>query len=92
MPETKRFLETATEEDIELVRRMIREEGEKGRTYISRRLCEAWGWLTPKGKLRDMQCREVLRALERRSAEYFLCNFARPCIAQSHDYGVPCRK
>ena len=30
MPETKRFLETATEEDVELVRGMIREEGEKG--------------------------------------------------------------
>ena len=66
MPETKRFLETATEEDVELVRRMIREEGEKGRTYISRRVCEAWGWRTPKGKLRDMQCREVLRELERK--------------------------
>ena len=66
MPETKRFIETATEEDIELVRRMIREEGEKGRTYISRRLCEIWGWRTPKGKLRDMQCREVLREMERK--------------------------
>lgn len=64
MPDTKRFLETATEEDLESLRRVIKEGGEKGRTYISKRVCEMWGWRTGKGILRDMQCREVLRKLE----------------------------
>ncbi|MFQ6115631.1 MAG: Druantia anti-phage system protein DruA [bacterium] len=29
-------------------------------------MCELWGWRTPTGRLRDITCRDILRALEAR--------------------------
>jgi len=55
-----------TQDDIQLVRRLIESEGHKGRTHISKKLCEIWNWRTPKGQLRDITAREVLRKLDQR--------------------------
>lgn len=55
-----------TQSDIHLIRRLIQLEGDKGRTFISKQLCELWNWRTPNGQLRDITCREVLRKLDER--------------------------
>jgi hypothetical protein len=56
-----------TSDDIALIRSLIESEGHKGRTYLSKRLCELWDWRTPTGQLRDITAREVLRKLEKRN-------------------------
>jgi hypothetical protein len=58
----KRF----TVSDIHFIRELIKTEGHKGRTYLSKRICEHWNWRTPTGQLRDITCREILRKLESR--------------------------
>lgn len=50
-------------EDLELIRRLIREEGGRGRTHISRRLCEIWDWRQANGLFRQIACRDLLRRL-----------------------------
>ncbi len=55
-----------TQSDIHLIRRLIKSDGNKGRTHISKQLCEQWNWRTPNGQLRDITCREVLRKLDNR--------------------------
>jgi len=52
--------------DITLICRLIESDGDKGRTFISKQLCELWNWRTPGGQLRDITCREVLRKLDKR--------------------------
>jgi len=39
---------------------------ERGRTHISRILCQRWQWVQPNGGLREMACRELLLTLERK--------------------------
>jgi hypothetical protein len=53
-----------TPSDLEFIRGLIESEGYRGRTFISKRLCEIWNWRTPNGQLRDITAREVLRKLE----------------------------
>lgn len=55
-----------SDEDIELIHCLIKSDGHKGRTYISKQLCEIWNWRTATGQLRDITCREVLRKLDKR--------------------------
>ena len=52
--------------DIYAIRELLASDGHKGRTFISKKLCEIWNWRTPNGQLRDITCREVLRKLEKR--------------------------
>jgi len=52
--------------EIELIKRFIKQDGYRGRTYISKELCKIWDWRLPNGQLRDIACRDLLRRLERR--------------------------
>jgi len=53
-------------EDIQYIRYLITIEGKKGRTHLSKRLCQKWDWKTAKGLYRDIACRRLLRELDRR--------------------------
>jgi hypothetical protein len=54
-----------TSDDLSLVRKVIDEHQREGRSAISRRLCEAWGWRQANGQLKDGVCRGLLLQLER---------------------------
>ena len=53
-------------EDINLINNLIKTEGSRGRTYISKQLCRIWDWRSPNGIYRDMTCRQLLRSLDRK--------------------------
>lgn len=53
-----------SEGDINCIRFLIANEGEKGRTHLSKRLCQIWGWKTNKGVYRDIACRRLLSQLD----------------------------
>ena len=53
-------------EDLRLIQQLIEQEGERGRSHISNRLCEIWNWRQANGRFRQIACREVLRRLEGR--------------------------
>ena len=57
---------TITEVDIKLIQATINEHWGKGRTQISKILCQRWNWVQPNGRLKDMACREVLLTLNRK--------------------------
>jgi hypothetical protein len=50
-------------EDLKLIRRLISEEGQRGRSHISNRLCELWNWRQANGHFRQIACRDLLRQL-----------------------------
>lgn len=52
--------------DLAVIKAMIEEHRPRGRSQVSRALCEAWGWRRPDGRLRDMACRDLLLRLEER--------------------------
>lgn len=52
--------------DLAFIKEMIAQHGARGRSQISRLLCEAWDWRQPSGRLRDMACRDLLLRLEER--------------------------
>lgn len=54
------------EADLLLIRQLIEEEGARGRSHISNRLCEMWNWRQANGRFRQIACRELLRRLEAR--------------------------
>ena len=54
-----------TAEDAEFIRRLIAARSEASRRVLSRLLCEAWGWVQPNGRRRDMVCRGLMLALHR---------------------------
>ncbi len=54
-----------TEEKIEFIRELIAENPDMGRTKISVALCEMWNWRGANGKVKDMACRDMLRALDK---------------------------
>ncbi len=51
-------------QDLTLIRGLIEQEGVRGRTYISKRLCEIWDWRQANGRFREIACRELLRRLQ----------------------------
>jgi hypothetical protein len=53
-----------TEDKIEKIQRLIRDNPEWHRTRISKQLCELWDWRSPNGQLKDISCRDMLRALD----------------------------
>lgn len=57
----KRIIEQA---DIDLINSLILQYGEKGRTFISSRLCEKWDWRQANGHYKEITCRELLRKLD----------------------------
>ncbi|MBW2209234.1 MAG: IS701 family transposase [Deltaproteobacteria bacterium] len=55
-----------TSEDIDLIRFLINKYRRYGRTFISRKLSDHWGWVQVNGRLKDRACRDILSALDRR--------------------------
>lgn len=53
------------QEDIADIKRIIQSHWDRGRTFISRILCQQWQWKQPNGQLRDQVCRLLLLRLER---------------------------
>lgn len=53
-------------EDLQLIRRLIVEEGERGRSHLSNRLCQIWDWRQANGRFRQIACRDLLRRLHAR--------------------------
>jgi len=53
-----------TEKEIDLVKELILKYGDKGRSFISSRLCEIWDWRQANGRYKEITCRELLRKLE----------------------------
>ena len=54
------------QEDLLLIRELIDEEGDRGRSHLSNRLCEIWAWRQANGRFRQIACRHLLRRLEAR--------------------------
>ena len=54
-----------SEDDIGKIRALLIEEGVRGRTHISRRVCEELSWLRVDGRLKEMACRVALLQMER---------------------------
>jgi hypothetical protein len=50
--------------DLDQIRRLIAQEGRRGRSHISNRLCELWEWRQSNGHFRQIACRDLLRQLE----------------------------
>jgi hypothetical protein len=57
---------TITKADIESIQTTVNKHWDKGRTPISKILCQKWNWIQPNGHLKDMACREVLLTLNRK--------------------------
>lgn len=54
------------ERELNLIREIISLHGAKGRSAISRILCEQWSWRQANGLLKDRACRVMLLSLEKR--------------------------
>lgn len=52
--------------ELNLIQTTVNQHWDKGRTHISRVLCQKWNWIQPNGRLKDMACREVLLTLFRK--------------------------
>ncbi len=52
--------------DVAFIRDLIAAHPAASRRALSRKLCEAWGWVQPNGTLRDMVCRGLMLELHRR--------------------------
>jgi len=50
--------------DIQFIRTLIRSHYRRGRSHISKALCEAWQWFQHNGKLKDYAARDLLLRLE----------------------------
>ena len=51
-------------EDIELVRELVSKHYKRGRSHISRALCDAWQWIQPNGQFKEYAARDLLLRLE----------------------------
>jgi hypothetical protein len=52
------------EDDIRFIQALIARHYQRGRSYISSALCEAWQWVQPNGKLKECAARDLLLRLE----------------------------
>lgn len=55
------------ESDLTTIRGLIQDEGSRGRTHLSRRLCRLWEWRQSNGVYREIACRDLLRQLDARN-------------------------
>lgn len=51
-------------QDIRFIQALISKHYQRGRSHISRVLCEAWRWVQPNGKLKEYAARDLLLRLE----------------------------
>ena len=54
--------------DVGLIRRLLSEHPDWGRSRLSVALCELWDWRADTGQLKDMACRSLLLRLEQAGA------------------------
>ena len=54
--------------DVGLIRRLLSEHPDWGRSRLSVALCELWDWRADTGQLKDMACRSLLLRLEQTGA------------------------
>lgn len=54
-----------TEEEIKLLKNLIKKEGVKGRSAISRIFCKEISWVKLDGTVKDMSCRKALLKMEK---------------------------
>lgn len=57
--------QVVTEADVEFIRQLIAQHPGASRRRLSEKLCEAWDWVQPNGRFRDMVCRGLMLALHR---------------------------
>ncbi len=55
-----------TEDRIEQIRELIRNNPDMNRSKLSRHLCELWNWRGPNLQIKDMSCRDMLRDLDKK--------------------------
>jgi hypothetical protein len=53
-----------TGQDIEEIRQTVALHADKGRSHISRILCQRWNWLQPNGQYKEYAARDLLLRLE----------------------------
>lgn len=51
-------------QDIQFIHKLISKHYDRGRSHISRVLCEAWQWIQPNGKFKEYAARDLLLRLE----------------------------
>lgn len=56
---------TVTDDDLHLIRQLIKENPSWHRKRLSIELCQIWNWRAANGQLKDMSCRSLLLKLER---------------------------
>ena len=56
---------TITDEEVVFIREFIAQNRGDSRWMLSRKLCQAWGWVQQNGALRDMVCRGLMLHLAR---------------------------
>lgn len=67
MPETYCIRSrTIDDSDLQTIRSTITQNWAKGRSAISRILCRHWNWRQENGMLKEMACRALLLALEKK--------------------------
>jgi hypothetical protein len=54
-----------SEADVDFIRQLIAQYPGASRRRLSEKLCQAWHWVQPNGKLRDQVCRSLMLALHR---------------------------
>jgi Domain of unknown function (DUF4338) len=54
-----------TDEEVVFIREFITQNSADSRWMLSRKLCQAWGWVQQNGALRDMVCRGLMLQLSR---------------------------
>jgi hypothetical protein len=54
-----------TQSEVRFVRELITRNPQASRRALSKQLCQAWQWMQPNGRPRDMVCRGLMLALER---------------------------
>jgi len=71
-----------SQEDIQLIIKLIADHPEWHRTRLSQEICISWNWVNANGQLKDMACRTMLLKLERLG--YFQLPAARSvCVGNS---------
>jgi hypothetical protein len=51
-------------QDIRFIQALISEHYQRGRSHISKLLCESWQWVQPNGKLKEYAARDLLLRME----------------------------
>lgn len=56
---------SVSQNDIAFIKKLISNNPADSRWTLSKKLCRAWNWVQPNGKLRDMVCRGLMLELHR---------------------------